>query len=243
MLKKAFSLARWHHVYWLRKALVGVRGKLLDIGAGKGKTVREALKTRGDLRLVTMDVERKKDWQIDVIADGRDLPMKNEEFDGVMILDVLEHVKGPEKVVKEAARVLKRQGWLHVAVPLEGSWWVIDWWLKKIKKVDWKEKIIGHINHFNLKEVKQLLEENGFKIKWVRYSHHWGYQLATLIYFKYLDSLPKKELKPKKGFWLPVPWMVRAGVVLFGWLTVLESLVLLRVPGGEAHITAKKKED
>ncbi len=240
MVKKALNLSRWHHGRWLKKAFKQVKGKVLDVGTGSGGVVRKWMKTRGDLELVTVDKEKKKGWRVDVVADGRDLPMKDKEFDGVLILDVLEHVEKPEKMVKEAVRVLKKGGVLHVTVPLEGAWWTIDWWLRKLFKIDWTKEIIGHINKFEFEEVEEMLRVQGLVIEWRRFSHHWLYQLASLIYFKYLDSLPKKELKPKKGFWLPVPWWVRLGVVALGWLTVVESLMLSRIPGREIHLTARK---
>jgi ubiquinone/menaquinone biosynthesis C-methylase UbiE len=240
MLKQAFFLSRWHHVFWARKALGSLKGKLLDIGTGSGRLAHLIVKGRDNLQLVGLDIEKKKGWQVDIIADARDLPLENKEFDGVLILDVLEHVKEPEKVLAEAARVLKPRGVLHLTVPLEGAWWVLDYWLRKYKQIDWKKKTIGHINHFTLSEMRALLERNGLRLKWVRYSHHWFYQLGTLIYFRYLASLPKKQLKPDGDFWLPIPWAVRVGVVMFGWLTVLESWVLSRVPGREAHITTEK---
>lgn len=226
----------------MRKAFKGVKGRVLDIGTGSGGVVREWMKTRGDLELVRVDKEKKKGWQVDVVADGRDLPMKAEEFDGVMILDVLEHVERPEKMVKEAVRVFKKGGVLHVTVPLGGAWWTIDWWLRKLFKVDWVKETIGHINKFELKEVEEMLKTQGLIIEWKRFSHHWLYQLGTAVYFWYLSRKPKKELKAKGKYWLPVPGWMRLGIGLFGWLTVVESLVLSRIPGREVHITARKME-
>jgi len=240
MVKKTLNLSRWHHGRWLRKAFKQVKGKVLDVGTGRGVMVRRWAKTRGDLELVTVDKEKKKGWRVDVVADGRDLPMKDKEFDGVIILDVLEHVEGPEKMVKEAVRVLKKGGVLYVTIPLEGAWWTMDWWLRRLFKIDWTKEIIGHINKFELGEVRRMFKEAGVRIEWVRYSHHWLYQLGSLIYFRYLNSLPKKELKPKKGFWLPTPWWIRLGIMVLGWLTIVESWVLSGIPGREIHLMARK---
>lgn len=47
-------------------------------------------------------------------ADGRDLPFAEGEFDIGVIHTVLCHVPGPEKIVNEARRVLRPNGWLAV---------------------------------------------------------------------------------------------------------------------------------
>ncbi len=46
---------------------------------------------------------------------GESLPFENEQFDSVMLLGVLDHVVKPEKVLKEANRVLKPSGKLWFA--------------------------------------------------------------------------------------------------------------------------------
>jgi ubiquinone/menaquinone biosynthesis C-methylase UbiE len=126
LLKELFFLSRWHHVRWLRRALKNRSGKVLDIGSGKGKVVGKAIKDRDNIDLVKLDIKRGRGWRIDIVADGRKIPVKAKEFDGALILDVLEHVKNPEEIIKEAARVVKDDGWLHLSVPLEGSRWVLD---------------------------------------------------------------------------------------------------------------------
>jgi len=54
---------------------------------------------------------------VDVVADGKNLPFKNNSFDLVLIESVLEHVNEPEKVIKEAYRVLKKSGKVYISIP------------------------------------------------------------------------------------------------------------------------------
>ncbi len=53
----------------------------------------------------------------DVFADAHDLPFSNETFDRIFILDVLEHVENPQKVLSEACRALEKQGRILIQVP------------------------------------------------------------------------------------------------------------------------------
>jgi SAM-dependent methyltransferase len=53
----------------------------------------------------------------DVINDGHCLPFKDNSFDTVMIIAVLEHVKEPQIVVNEIHRVLKKGGIVYSTTP------------------------------------------------------------------------------------------------------------------------------
>lgn len=53
----------------------------------------------------------------DVLADAKKLPFQNNSFDIALLIQVLEHVDSPDKVVREAARVLKPKGSLIISVP------------------------------------------------------------------------------------------------------------------------------
>ena len=53
----------------------------------------------------------------DVLSIGENLPFKDNVFDGVFSLNVLEHVKDPFLCAKEIARVLKPNGELYCVVP------------------------------------------------------------------------------------------------------------------------------
>ena len=51
------------------------------------------------------------------VADAKQIPFKDREFDIVILADVLEHVTSPEIAVKEAERVCKNKGTIIVTLP------------------------------------------------------------------------------------------------------------------------------
>ncbi len=53
----------------------------------------------------------------DVLGVGEELPFRDDSFDGVISIAVLEHVKNPFRCAAELARVLKPGGWLKCCVP------------------------------------------------------------------------------------------------------------------------------
>lgn len=54
---------------------------------------------------------------VDVVADGKNLPFKDKSFDFVIIEMVLEHVDESEKVIAESYRVLKNGGKVFISIP------------------------------------------------------------------------------------------------------------------------------
>lgn len=52
-----------------------------------------------------------------VFCDAAQLPFVDATFETVLLLDTLEHISSPDQAVLEAARVLKRDGKLLIAIP------------------------------------------------------------------------------------------------------------------------------
>ena len=79
---------------------------LLNLGAGDGSD-SEFLRSI-NFEVVSTDLEYNKN--IDVIADAQNLPFKDNTFDYLVMLSVLEHVTDPQKLFSEIYRVLKPGG-------------------------------------------------------------------------------------------------------------------------------------
>lgn len=102
------------------------KGHLLDLGCGKVPFyfVYKSL----------VDEVTTLDWAdsfhtnefLDVIYDiNEPLPLQNEQFDTVILSDVLEHIKKPATVMNEIARVLKPGGRLIMNVPF--MYWIHEY--------------------------------------------------------------------------------------------------------------------
>lgn len=86
-------------------------GYTLDIGAGNSPYRFLC----NDEKYISMDISKKKN--VNIVADAHILPFKNETFDTVLCLLMLEHTKKPHKIIKEINRILKPSGTLILAVP------------------------------------------------------------------------------------------------------------------------------
>ena len=87
---------------------IGENGIILDCGSGNRPTYYSNVVNFDPVAYETTDVT----------GVGEELPFKNNSFDAVFSLNVLEHVRDPFKCAKEIARVLKPNGQLYCVAPL-----------------------------------------------------------------------------------------------------------------------------
>lgn len=115
-------------------------GKVLNVGCGN-------LYIEG-----AINIDINKNFKIDILADFHKLPFKNNSFDTTLALDVIEHTKHPEILVKELLRVTKENG--HIVIEC------LDF---DVCKHNWHEDPT-HVYYFNYSIFKHLLEPYGFKV-------------------------------------------------------------------------------
>lgn len=83
---------------------------VLDVGCGDGWLASRIVKERGDIHVEGIDVLVRGETHIRVDQfDGRVLPYKDRSVDTVMFVDVLHHTLDPMILLREAARVTRRQ--------------------------------------------------------------------------------------------------------------------------------------
>ncbi|NES18025.1 MAG: class I SAM-dependent methyltransferase [Symploca sp. SIO3E6] len=94
------------------------RGKLVDLGCGK-VPLYEACKNLVDEHICvdwpnTLHKNQYLDFECDLTQE---LPFKDQEFDTIILSDVLEHIPQPEYLWKEMSRILKKDGKILLNVP------------------------------------------------------------------------------------------------------------------------------
>jgi 2-polyprenyl-3-methyl-5-hydroxy-6-metoxy-1,4-benzoquinol methylase len=139
------------------------KGKLLDVGAATGHFVKLAndwgWEASGvEISQYATEVGRKKGLEINV-GNFESLEISENKFSAVTFLDVFEHFFHPKKALSQAQKTLKPGGILVINTPDAGSF------PAKILGKYWH--LISPPNHLNLftsKNIKNLLEKNGFEV-------------------------------------------------------------------------------
>jgi glycosyltransferase involved in cell wall biosynthesis len=162
------SLYSSHH-YAFR--LVGRNHNVLQIGCGDGALGGEL--ARAGNRVTGLDsackVSPEAGYETVIEADLEDgigrLAQDTRQFDRVVVLDVLEHLRDPAKLLRELRTQLAARGKLIVSVPnavnitvrlmmLFGQFSYSDRGI-----LDW-----SHVRFFTRKTIRSLLEQNGYHV-------------------------------------------------------------------------------
>lgn len=170
----------WHKTRFNEVNRVSEKAKkVLDIGCADGVFSKVILNaTKADL-LIGMDVIKtsvnwaKKHWKKNkkmkfVVGDAQNLKFKANEFDAVYIMEVLEHVENPLKVLLEVKRVLKKGGFGVFLVPSDNDLFKIIWWLWLTfypRGWVWKDT---HIQTYRGNFLPSLSKKAGFKVELVK---------------------------------------------------------------------------
>ena len=155
--------------------------KLLDAGSGSGQFLYEMKEFGMGVQGIepgNFNKESKKKQDIKIKkTDLLKAKYPKEYFDIITINHVLEHVLEPIKIIKEMYRILRKNGKLIIGVPnyrslaffLFGkSWYQLD--------------IPRHLHNFSDKILVKKLQEEGFKIKRVRYNSRPSQFTISLFY-------------------------------------------------------------
>ena len=122
------AVPQWYRMLYPRiKGIVNNNSKILEVGCGKSYVLKKLAKEKL--------VDPKKIYGIEqsdvaihymkkyirggnfVSADANILPYKNNVFDFVLLLEVIEHLEKPNKVLSEISRVVKKRGTLFLSFP------------------------------------------------------------------------------------------------------------------------------
>ncbi|RLI73496.1 hypothetical protein DRP04_15735 [Archaeoglobales archaeon] len=126
---------------------------VLDVGCGNK---RMKVYLPDNTFYIGLDIVKSK--RPDVVAHGGYLPFKNESFDTVLLLEVLEHVECPLFVLKECVRVSKRR--VIISVPNPYALFEIGEYVFRKRDTIAKE----HISKFGINEMRNLCSRAGLRI-------------------------------------------------------------------------------
>lgn len=170
-LLDSFNQIEKDHWWWegrrrlVKNLLAGNYPKrILDIGCGTGETLTFLKNLYPKAKLYGIDIsnravmysKQRGHWRIQK-ASANTLPFKNNFFDAVLYLDVLEHIKDDAKAISEAKRVLKSKGVIIITAPALGFIW------------SGHDTGQGHQRRYTRRAIKSLARLNKLKVSFISY--------------------------------------------------------------------------
>ncbi len=182
------------------------KGRIIDVGCGGGSFIESLANYYPNVHMYGCDISKKAIFyakktgsgkvNYGVIRNGK-FPYKDDFFDVLICVDVLEHVPDVHFFLNEVRRVLKKKGLFYLAVPCEGEPLTYTWFLQKIgigDKLTFKH--FGHIHpEFTHRFVRKLLNQHKLKIVDTSYDMHFLSQVFMLLQY----FLPKELLNVVLG--------------------------------------------
>jgi len=141
--------------------------KVFDLGCSNGTVSYFLKKTGGKWIHADLDFENlitsKKILLNNLFLFPEDtIPLKGDQFDLVLALDILEHIEDESIILKEIKRILRNNGKVIISTPISGKYFILN----SIKSMfGLTPEIYGHKREgYSLIKLKEILRMNGFQV-------------------------------------------------------------------------------
>ena len=215
---------RWYALKNILKSEIKDDFVILDIGSYDGFISYSLKKTFPNLKITIIDIDElglqlAKGLGLNTVrASALALPIQDNRVDVVLCLDLIEHVKDDDRLVKEISRVLRKGGKVILSTPMQNgvSFPFISKERSKIINKNW-----GHVRMgYDLKELEILFKNSDLAIeKTSKY-----FNLFTKFAYLFLLS--------------SYPIIKRVGRILYELTLKLEPYIEYKAEG---HIVISKK--
>lgn len=144
------------------RTLLGSRtpnARILDVGCGAGLFF-DGLGQFGHVEGIESDpiaVEQSGRWRRRIHLGELDTFVADDPFDAILALDVVEHVRNPDVMLRQAARFLRRDGWMLITTPAFHWLWTSH------------DELNHHVKRYTASEMRELVRKAGLHPMETRY--------------------------------------------------------------------------
>ena len=168
-----------------------IKGKFLEVGAGKGGLIPFYKKFVKDITILEPEIKlfrilKKKYSSKEIKIKNQTIKNVKTKFDIIIYYDVLEHIKHDLNEIKFAEKKLNKNGYLIFSVPAYQAFYSSF------------DKSVGHYRRYNKKNFIKLEKKIGLKIEKLVYYDSMGFLFLVL---NKLLSLKQTNLKNKIYIW------------------------------------------
>jgi len=148
---------------------VSINDKILELGTGGGhlssffsnKAYTQIFS--GDVSMVALKYASIRDPSLKLIClDAEKIPIKDNTFNTVVSVEMIEHLSSVPNHLKEVNRILKRGGVYAIKTPNK---WIDKFYYRFLLKIDVSK---AHVSLCSVSDLKRLLKENGFSVIFVK---------------------------------------------------------------------------
>ena len=160
--------------------------KILDVGCGPGGT-SIAFNAFGrvtgiDYSTTALKIALKRG--LDVFKSTLiNVPVKDESFDLITALDVIEHIQDEQQVLTEIKRMLKPDGFVVITVPAFQFLWSEH------------DVAVSHVRRYDIKSLRKSLDDAGFTI--IRVSYFVSFVFPLVALYRIMTRFGIKKSNPK----------------------------------------------
>lgn len=163
------TLLRWHALKSILKQEIRNGLVILDIGGYDGFVSYKLKNVFTNLDITVVDIDNpglniaKKQGLKTLYASALELPIKDNRVDVVLCLDLIEHVKEDDKLLKEISRVLKKDGRVILTTPMHNG---VSFPFLSKEKIEVTIREWGHLRKgYSLEQIKELFQNNDLVIQ------------------------------------------------------------------------------
>jgi SAM-dependent methyltransferase len=193
-VKERLDISRWDVTTYMQEVArqVPAGDLVLDAGAGDCR-YRSLFQGRRYVGVDTAVGKGLRYGELDVLGDLQALPFRDKTFDAALCMNVLEHVRQPERCLGEIHRVIKPQGHLYLMVPLFA-----------------REHQAPH-DYFRYTSfgIRHLLERTGFAVEYVRPVGGYFRVLANILSRATGYLFPKDRTWPFRALFAPIELLAK----------------------------------
>ena len=205
---------RSHKVFEFCEDYISINnGKILEIGTGSGGILARFRDSNFEVEGIDLDERymefaRNKGLPINY-GDIDSLSIDDSRYQMVIICHVLEHIKDPKEFLNKIKKLLKKESFLYIEVPIIES--VLNGAYRGLLGRYFQN---AHVSHFSIDTLKAALEIIGFQI--VKYNDEGRFLVKKCIkeegklpngLFEKQNSLLSKLLSKQKLYFLRNPFM------------------------------------
>ncbi len=188
------TLLRWHALKRVLESEIKEGSTIFDIGGYDGFISYNLKKLFPKLNITTIDIDKAglqeaTERGLNVLyASALELPIKTNQADVVLCLDIIEHIKEDHKLIKEISRVLKGDGKVILTTPMQDG---VSFPFLGKEKIETIERNWEHVHKgYSLEDIKKLFENNNLVIEKTSKCFNFFSRFAYL--FGFLARIPLK---------------------------------------------------